>query len=221
VKGGRCETCQGDGLIKVEMHFLPDVFVKCDACNGQRYNRETLDIRYKGKNIFEVLDMTVEDALNFFSAIPSIHKKLKTLLEVGLGYINLGQQATTLSGGEAQRVKLAKELSKSTTGHALYILDEPTTGLHFHDVQLLLRVLKKIRDNGNTVVVIEHNMEVIKCSDWVIDLGPEGGKGGGEIIAEGTPEELSKSKTSYTGLHLKNVLKIKQKKIPKSKKMIS
>ena len=221
VKGGRCETCQGDGLIKVEMHFLPDVYVKCDACNGQRYNRETLDIRYKGKNVFEVLDMTVEDALNFFSAIPSINKKLKTLLEVGLGYINLGQQATTLSGGEAQRVKLAKELSKSTSGHTLYVLDEPTTGLHFHDIQLLLRVLKKIRDNGNTVVVIEHNMEVIKCSDWVIDLGPEGGKGGGKIIAEGTPEELSKSKTSYTGIHLRNVLKLKQKKIPKSKKVIN
>ena len=221
VKGGRCETCQGDGLIKVEMHFLPDVYVKCDACNGQRYNRETLDIRYKGKNVFEVLDMTVEDALNFFSAIPSINKKLKTLLEVGLGYINLGQQATTLSGGEAQRVKLAKELSKSTSGHTLYVLDEPTTGLHFHDIQLLLRVLKKIRDNGNTVVVIEHNMEVIKCSDWVIDLGPEGGKGGGKIIAEGTPEELSKSKTSYTGIHLRNILKLKQKKIPKSKKVIN
>ena len=221
VKGGRCETCQGDGLIKVEMHFLPDVYVKCDACNGQRYNRETLDIRYKGKNVFEVLDMTVEDALNFFSAIPSINKKLKTLLEVGLGYINLGQQATTLSGGEAQRVKLAKELSKSTSGHTLYVLDEPTTGLHFHDIQLLLRVLKKIRDNGNTVVVIEHNMEVIKCSDWVIDLGPEGGKGGGKIIAEGTPEELSKSKKSYTGIHLRNVLKLKQKKIPKSKKVIN
>ncbi len=165
VKGGRCETCQGDGLIKVEMHFLPDVYVRCDACGGQRYNRETLDIRYKGKNIFEVLDMTVEDALDFFSAIPSINNKLKTLMEVGLGYIKLGQQATTLSGGEAQRVKLAKELSKSSSGHTLYILDEPTTGLHFHDVQLLLRVLEKLRNNGNTVVVIEHNMEVIKCSD--------------------------------------------------------
>ena len=182
VKGGRCETCQGDGLIKVEMHFLPDIYVKCDACNGQRYNRETLDIRYKGKNVFEVLDMTVEDALDFFSAIPSINNKLKTLMEVGLGYIKLGQPATTLSGGEAQRVKLAKELSKSTSGHTLYILDEPTTGLHFHDVQLLLRVLEKLRNNGNTVVVIEHNMEVIKCSDWIIDLGPEGGYAGGEIV---------------------------------------
>ena len=210
VKGGRCETCQGDGLIKVEMHFLPDVYVKCDACSGQRYNRETLDIRYKGKNIFEVLDMTVEDALDFFSAIPSINNKLKTLMEVGLGYIKLGQQATTLSGGEAQRVKLAKELSKSSTGHTLYILDEPTTGLHFHDVQLLLRVLEKLRNNDNTVVVIEHNMEVIKCSDWIIDLGPEGGSGGGEIVAEGSPEQVAGSKTSYTGKYLKEILKTKK-----------
>ncbi|HIB74478.1 MAG TPA: excinuclease ABC subunit UvrA [Gammaproteobacteria bacterium] len=210
VKGGRCETCQGDGLIKVEMHFLPDIYVKCDACNGQRYNRETLDIRYKGKNVFEVLDMTVEDALDFFSAIPSINNKLKTLMEVGLGYIKLGQPATTLSGGEAQRVKLAKELSKSTSGHTLYILDEPTTGLHFHDVQLLLRVLEKLRNNGNTVVVIEHNMEVIKCSDWIIDLGPEGGYAGGEIVAQGSPEEVSKSKSSYTGNHLRKVLKTKK-----------
>jgi len=210
VKGGRCETCQGDGLIKVEMHFLPDVYVKCDACSGQRYNRETLDIRYKGKNIFEVLDMTIEDALDFFSAIPSINNKLKTLMEVGLGYIKLGQQATTLSGGEAQRVKLAKELSKSSSGHTLYILDEPTTGLHFHDVQLLLRVLEKLRNNGNTVVVIEHNMEVIKCSDWIIDLGPEGGSGGGEIVAEGSPEQVARSKTSYTGKYLKKILKTKK-----------
>ena len=210
VKGGRCETCQGDGLIKVEMHFLPDIYVKCDACVGQRYNRETLDIRYKGKNIFEVLDMTVEDALNFFSAIPSINNKLKTLMEVGLGYIKLGQQATTLSGGEAQRVKLAKELSKSSSGQTLYILDEPTTGLHFHDVQLLLRVLEKLRNNGNTVVVIEHNMEVIKCSDWIVDLGPEGGSGGGEIVAEGSPEDVSKSKVSYTGQYLKKILKVKK-----------
>ena len=210
VKGGRCETCQGDGLIKVEMHFLPDIYVKCDACNGQRYNRETLDIRYKGKNVFEVLDMTVEDALDFFSAIPSINNKLKTLMEVGLGYIKLGQPATTLSGGEAQRVMLAKELSKSTSGHTLYILDEPTTGLHFHDVQLLLRVLEKLRNNGNTVVVIEHNMEVIKCSDWIIDLGPEGGYAGGEIVAQGSPEEVSKSKFSYTGNYLRKVLKTKK-----------
>jgi excinuclease ABC subunit A len=192
------------------MHFLPDIYVKCDACNGQRYNRETLDIRYKGKNVFEVLDMTVEDALDFFSAIPSINNKLKTLMEVGLGYIKLGQPATTLSGGEAQRVKLAKELSKSTSGHTLYILDEPTTGLHFHDVQLLLRVLEKLRNNGNTVVVIEHNMEVIKCSDWIIDLGPEGGYAGGEIVAQGSPEEVSKSKFSYTGNYLRKVLKTKK-----------
>ena len=219
VKGGRCETCTGDGLIKVEMHFLPDVYVRCDACNGQRYNRETLDIRYKGKNIFEVLDMTVEDSLNFFSAIPSINKKLKTLMEVGLGYIKLGQQATTLSGGEAQRVKLAKELSKSTLGHTLYILDEPTTGLHFHDVQLLLRVLTKLRNNGNTVVVIEHNMEVIKCSDWIIDLGPEGGSAGGKILIEGSPERVAKSKTSYTGRHLSGVLK--SRKTFKDRKVIN
>jgi excinuclease ABC subunit A len=192
------------------MHFLPDIYVKCDACNGQRYNRETLDIRYKGKNVFEVLDMTVEDALDFFSAIPSINNKLKTLMEVGLGYIKLGQPATTLSGGEAQRVKLAKELSKSTSGHTLYVLDEPTTGLHFHDVQLLLRVLEKLRNNGNTVVVIEHNMEVIKCSDWIVDLGPEGGYAGGEIVAQGSPEEVSKSKSSYTGKHLCKVLKTKK-----------
>ena len=210
VKGGRCETCQGDGLIKVEMHFLPDVYVKCDVCGGQRYNRETLDIRYKGKNIFEVLDMTIEDALDFFSAIPSINNKLKTLMEVGLGYIKLGQQATTLSGGEAQRVKLAKELSKSSSGHTLYILDEPTTGLHFHDVQLLLRVLEKLRNNGNTVVVIEHNMEVIKCSDWIIDLGPEGGSGGGEIVAEGSPEQVARSKASHTGKYLKKILKTRK-----------
>ena len=197
------------------MHFLPDVYVKCDACGGQRYNRETLDIRYKGKNIFEVLDMTVEDALDFFSAIPSINNKLKTLMEVGLGYIKLGQQATTLSGGEAQRVKLAKELSKSSSGHTLYILDEPTTGLHFHDVQLLLRVLEKLRNNGNTVVVIEHNMEVIKCSDWIIDLGPEGGSGGGEIVAEGAPEQVSRSKASYTGKYLKKILKTKKSQVIK------
>ncbi len=211
VKGGRCESCQGDGVIKVEMHFLPDIYVKCDACDGKRYNRETLDIRYKGKNIFEVLEMTVEDALDFFSAIPNIKRKLITLQEVGLGYIKLGQQATTLSGGEAQRVKLAKELSKVSTGHTLYILDEPTTGLHFHDVQLLLRVLFKLRDNNNSIVVIEHNMEVIKCSDWIIDLGPEGGSGGGEIIAEGTPEDLTKNKISFTGHHLSEVLNFKNK----------
>ena len=208
VKGGRCEACQGDGVIKVEMHFLPDVYVKCDVCDGHRYNRETLDIKYKGKNIYEVLDMTVEDSLEFFDAIPSINKKLKTLMEVGLGYVKLGQQATTLSGGEAQRVKLAKELSKSAFNHTLYILDEPTTGLHMHDVQLLLKVLKRLRDNGNTVVVIEHNMDVIKTSDWIIDLGPEGGSNGGEIIGKGTPEILSKNKKSHTGKHLKKELKL-------------
>ena len=206
VKGGRCEACQGDGVIKVEMHFLPDVYVKCDVCDGHRYNRETLDIKYKGKNIYEVLDMTVEDSLEFFDSIPSIRKKLETLMDVGLGYVKLGQQATTLSGGEAQRVKLAKELSKSALNHTLYILDEPTTGLHMHDVQLLLKVLKRLRDNGNTVVVIEHNMDVIKTSDWIIDLGPEGGSNGGEIIATGSPEELSKIKVSHTGKHLKKEL---------------
>ena len=206
VKGGRCEACQGDGVIKVEMHFLPDVYVKCDVCDGHRYNRETLDIKYKGKNIYEVLDMTVEDSLKFFDSIPSIRKKLETLMDVGLGYVKLGQQATTLSGGEAQRVKLAKELSKSALNHTLYILDEPTTGLHMHDVQLLLKVLKRLRDNGNTVVVIEHNMDVIKTSDWIIDLGPEGGSNGGEIIATGSPEELSKIKVSHTGKHLKKEL---------------
>ena len=207
VKGGRCEACQGDGVIKVEMHFLPDVYVKCDVCEGHRYNRETLDIKYKGKNIYEVLDMTVEDSLKFFDSIPSIKKKLETLMDVGLGYVKLGQQATTLSGGEAQRVKLAKELSKSAYNHTLYILDEPTTGLHMYDVQLLLKVLKRLRDNGNTVVVIEQNMDVIKSSDWIIDLGPEGGFNGGEIIATGTPEDLSKSKVSHTGKHLKKELK--------------
>ena len=207
VKGGRCEACQGDGVIKVEMHFLPDIYVKCDVCDGHRYNRETLDIKYKGKNIYEVLNMTVEDSLMFFDSIPSIKRKLETLMDVGLGYVKLGQQATTLSGGEAQRVKLAKELSKSASNHTLYILDEPTTGLHMYDVELLLRVLKRLRDNGNTVVVIEHNMDVIKTSDWVIDLGPEGGSDGGEIIAVGTPEELTKIKKSHTGIHLKKELR--------------
>ena len=206
VKGGRCESCQGDGVIKVEMHFLPDIYVKCDVCNGKRYNRETLDIKYKGKNIFEVLSMTVEDSLEFFNAIPSIKKKLSTLQDVGLGYVSLGQQATTLSGGEAQRVKLAKELSKSSLSHTLYILDEPTTGLHIYDVELLLGVLNRLRDNGNTVIVIEHNMEVIKSADWIIDLGPEGGSGGGQIIASGTPEAILSSKASHTGKHLKKLL---------------
>jgi excinuclease ABC subunit A len=203
VKGGRCEACQGDGVIKVEMHFLPDVYVPCDVCRGKRYNRETLEIRYKGKNICEVLDMTVEDALEFFKNVPVVAKKLQTLMDVGLSYIHLGQNATTLSGGEAQRVKLAKELSKRDTGNTLYILDEPTTGLHFHDIEQLLVVLHRLRDRGNTVVVIEHNLDVIKTADWIIDLGPEGGDGGGEIIATGTPEDVAANKNSFTGQYLK------------------
>ena len=206
VKGGRCEACQGDGLIKVEMHFLPDVYVSCDVCHGQRYNRETLEIRYKDRNIHEVLAMTVEQAFAFFEPIPAVARKLSTLLDVGLGYITLGQSATTLSGGEAQRVKLALELSKRDTGRTLYILDEPTTGLHFHDIELLLTVLHRLRDHGNTVVVIEHNLDVIKTADWIIDLGPEGGAGGGEIIAAGPPEEIAKAPQSYTGRYLKPVL---------------
>ena len=206
VKGGRCEACQGDGLIKVEMHFLPDIYVTCDVCAGKRYNRETLDIRFKSKNITEVLEMTVEDAKEFFKAIPMLEKKLSTLLDVGLSYIKLGQSATTLSGGEAQRIKLAKELSKRDTGNTLYILDEPTTGLHFHDISQLLKVLHRLRDAGNTIVVIEHNLDVIKTSDWIIDLGPEGGEGGGKIVAEGTPEQIAKHKTSYTGKFLKATL---------------
>jgi len=202
VKGGRCEACQGDGMIKVEMHFLPDIYVACDVCKGQRYNRETLDIRYKGQNIHDVLDMTIEDAVDFFSAVPNIHKKLDTLMSVGLGYIKLGQSAITLSGGEAQRIKLARELSKRDTGKTLYILDEPTTGLHFHDIRQLLEVLHTLRDHGNTVVVIEHNLDVIKTADWIIDLGPEGGNGGGMIVAEGTPEDVAAQKGSYTGHYL-------------------
>ncbi|MEY4597830.1 MAG: UvrA, partial [Pseudomonadota bacterium] len=206
VKGGRCEACQGDGVLKVEMHFLPDIYVPCDTCHGKRYNRETLDIRYKGKTIHEVLEMTVEHALEFFSAVPTLARKLQTLMDVGLGYITLGQSATTLSGGEAQRVKLALELSKRDTGRTLYILDEPTTGLHFHDTDLLLRVLHRLRDHGNTIVVIEHNLDVIKTADWVIDLGPEGGGGGGRIIAEGPPETIAANSGSHTGVHLKTVL---------------
>ena len=203
VKGGRCEACQGDGVIKVEMHFLPDVYVPCDLCRGKRYNRESLEIRYKGKNIHEVLDMTVEDAAVFFQNVPVVFKKLQTLMDVGLTYVRLGQNATTLSGGEAQRVKLAKELSKRDTGNTLYILDEPTTGLHFHDIEQLLSVLHRLRDRGNTVVVIEHNLDVIKTADWVIDLGPEGGDGGGQIIAIGTPEDVAANKASFTGEYLK------------------
>ncbi len=206
VKGGRCEACQGDGLVKVEMHFLPDVYVICDICKGKRYNRETLEVKYKGKNINEVLDMTIEDAREFFDPVPQIARKLQTLMEVGLSYIRLGQSATTLSGGEAQRVKLARELSKRDTGKTLYILDEPTTGLHFHDIKQLLSVLHTLRDHGNTIVVIEHNLDVIKTADWIVDLGPEGGDQGGQIIATGTPEEVAKKKGSYTGLFLKKVL---------------
>ena len=206
VKGGRCEACQGDGVIKVEMHFLPDVYVPCEVCRAQRYNRETLEIRYKGKNIHEVLDMTVEDAAGFFKNVPVVARKLQTLTDVGLTYIRLGQNATTLSGGEAQRVKLAKELSKRDTGNTLYILDEPTTGLHFHDIEQLLGVLHRLRDHGNTVVVIEHNLDVIKTADWVIDLGPEGGDGGGQIIATGTPEDVSQTRGSFTGEYLKPLL---------------
>ena len=202
VKGGRCEACQGDGVIKVEMHFLPDVYVPCDVCKGKRYNRETLEIQYKGKNVTEVLGMTVETAVDFFAAIPMIHRRLKTLMDVGLSYISLGQNATTLSGGEAQRVKLSRELSKRDTGQTLYILDEPTTGLHFADIQQLLVVLHRLRDHGNTVVVIEHNLDVIKTADWVVDLGPEGGNKGGQIIATGTPEEVAANPVSHTGRFL-------------------
>ncbi len=206
VKGGRCEACQGDGVIRVEMHFLPDIYVPCDVCKGQRYNRETLDIRYKGRNIHEVLQMTVEEAVEFFHAVPAIHRKLETLMDVGLSYIQLGQNATTLSGGEAQRVKLAKELSKRDTGSTLYILDEPTTGLHFHDIEQLLAVLHRLRDHGNTVVVIEHNLDVIKTADWIVDLGPEGGAKGGEILIAGTPEEVAACPRSHTGRFLRRML---------------
>ncbi|MDA1103082.1 MAG: excinuclease ABC subunit UvrA [Gemmatimonadetes bacterium] len=206
VKGGRCESCQGDGLVKIEMHFLPDVYVPCDVCRGRRYNRETLDVYYKGKNIADVLDMTVEDALDFFDAVPRLKQKLETLHDVGLGYVHLGQSATTLSGGEAQRVKLASELSKRATGNTMYILDEPTTGLHFEDVRVLLNVLHQLVDRGNTVVVIEHNLHVVKTADWVIDLGPEGGAGGGRIIVQGTPETVAANEASYTGQHLAALL---------------
>jgi excinuclease ABC subunit A len=215
VKGGRCEACQGDGLIKVEMHFLPDIYVPCEVCKSKRYNRETLDVRYKGKNIHEVLDMTIEDAHAFFKAVPMLARKLQTLMDVGLSYVRLGQSATTLSGGEAQRVKLSRELSKRDTGKTLYILDEPTTGLHFHDIAQLLDVLHRLRDDGNTVVVIEHNLDVIKTADWVIDLGPEGGSGGGRVVATGTPEAITKVKKSHTGRFLKRVLGQRQ---PRTKK---
>jgi excinuclease ABC subunit A len=206
VRGGRCEACQGDGVTKVEMHFLPDIYVPCDVCKGKRYNRETLEIRFKGLNIYEVLELTVEDALAFFDAVPGIHRKLQTLMDVGLSYIRLGQAATTLSGGEAQRVKLSRELSKRDTGKTLYILDEPTTGLHFEDIRQLLEVLHRLRDGGNTVVIIEHNLDVIKTADWLIDLGPEGGSGGGQIIATGTPEDVASTPSSHTGRFLAPLL---------------
>ena len=206
VKGGRCEACKGDGVIKVEMHFLADVYVNCDSCKGQRYSRETLEIRYKGKTVHEVLSMTVEDACPFFEAIPVLYRKLQTLIDVGLGYITLGQNAVTLSGGEAQRVKLSRELSKRDTGKTLYILDEPTTGLHFADIKQLLTVLHTLRDHGNTLVVIEHNLDVIKTADWIIDIGPEGGDGGGLVIAEGTPESVAKVDGSHTGHYLSSFL---------------
>jgi excinuclease ABC subunit A len=206
VKGGRCEACQGDGIIKIEMHFLPDVFVTCDMCKGKRYNRETLEIKFKGMNIAQVLDLTVDQAADFFANVPMIMAKLKTLQNVGMGYVKLGQPATTLSGGEAQRVKLSRELSKKSTGRTLYILDEPTTGLHFDDIKKLLQVLNQLVDRGNTVLVIEHNLDVIKTADCIIDLGPEGGDNGGRIVAQGTPEEVARSENSYTGAYLKGIL---------------
>ncbi|MDZ4176645.1 MAG: excinuclease ABC subunit UvrA, partial [Hydrogenophaga sp.] len=207
VAGGRCEACQGDGVVKVEMHFLPDVYVPCEVCHGQRYNRETLDVQYKGRNIAQILDMTVEQAHAFFAAVPTLHRKLQTLMDVGLTYIQLGQSATTLSGGEAQRVKLALELSKRDTGRTLYILDEPTTGLHFADIELLLKVLHQLRDAGNTIVVIEHNLDVIKTADWLIDMGPEGGSGGGTVVGVGTPEAIAANGESHTGRYLARLLK--------------
>ncbi|HKK07824.1 MAG TPA: ATP-binding cassette domain-containing protein, partial [Gemmatimonadota bacterium] len=206
VKGGRCEACKGDGLVKIEMHFLPDVYVPCDVCRGKRYNRETLEVLYKGKSISDVLDMTVEEALEFFEAVPRVKRKLQTLSDVGLGYITLGQSATTLSGGEAQRVKLASELAKVATGDTLYILDEPTTGLHFEDIRILLDVLHELVERGNTVVVIEHQLDVIKTADWIVDLGPEGGANGGRVVAAGTPEDVAGVGTSYTGRYLRDLL---------------
>jgi excinuclease ABC subunit A len=217
VKGGRCEVCRGDGIIKIEMQFLPDVYVTCEECKGRRYNREALEIHYKGKNISEVLDMTVEEAVGFFENIPSVRRKFETLNGVGLGYIHLGQSATTFSGGEAQRIKLASELSRRSTGKTLYILDEPTTGLHFDDVKRLLYVLNALVETGNTVLVIEHNLDVVKSSDWVIDLGPEGGDGGGKIIGEGTPEDVAKVTNSHTGRYLKRMLAVKKPASAKAK----
>ena len=209
VKGGRCEACTGDGIIKIEMHFLPDIYVPCEVCKGKRYNRETLEVKYKGKNIHEVLDMTVEEGVSFFENHPKIHRKLQTLFDVGLGYVKIGQPSTTLSGGEAQRVKLATELCRRSTGKTIYILDEPTTGLHTADVHRLIEVLEKLVDAGNTVVVIEHNLDVIKVADHIVDIGPEGGNKGGQIVACGTPEEVAKNKKSYTGIYLKKYLERK------------
>ena len=206
VKGGRCEACSGDGIIKIEMHFLPDVYVPCEVCGGKRYNRETLDVKYKGKSIADVLDMTVEEALAFFENVPQIKRKVETLYNVGLSYIKLGQPSTTLSGGEAQRIKLATELSKRSTGRTIYILDEPTTGLHFADVHKLVEILQKLTDGGNTVLVIEHNLDVIKTADHIIDIGPEGGEKGGTVIAQGTPEEIAENPVSYTGIYVKKML---------------
>ena len=206
MKGGRCETCEGDGVLTYEMHFLPDVFIPCDTCKGARYNRETFEIRFKNKNIADVLDMTVDEGCEFFENIQNIKSKLITLKHVGLGYMKIGQQATTLSGGEAQRIKLAKELSKRSTGKTLFILDEPTTGLHFHDIELLLKVLHRLKEQGNTIIVIEHNLDVIKTADWIIDLGPEGGSQGGQLIANGSPEKVAKDKKSFTGKYLKEMI---------------
>ena len=207
MKGGRCEACAGDGILKIEMHFLPDVYVPCEVCHGKRYNRETLEVKYKGKSIYDVLNMTVEEALHFFENVPSIRRKMETLYDVGLSYIRLGQPSTQLSGGEAQRIKLATELSRRGTGKTIYILDEPTTGLHFADVHKLIEILRRLSDGGNTVVVIEHNLDVIKTADYIIDMGPEGGDGGGTVIAKGTPEEVAKVKGSYTGQYVKKYLK--------------
>ena len=206
VKGGRCEACSGDGIVKIEMHFLPDVYVPCEVCKGKRYNRETLEVKYKGKSIYDVLNMTVEEALTFFENVPSIYRKIQTLYQVGLSYIRLGQPSTTLSGGEAQRIKLATELSRKSTGKTIYILDEPTTGLHFADVHKLTEMLQKLVENGNTVIVIEHNLDVIKTADYIIDMGPEGGDGGGTVVAQGTPEEVAECPQSYTGYYVKRVI---------------
>lgn len=212
VKGGRCEACQGDGIIKIEMNFLPDIYVPCEVCDGKRYNRETLDIKYKGKSIFEVLDMTVEEAMGFFEPIPSIYRKIKTLYDVGLSYVKLGQPSTTLSGGEAQRIKLATELSRRSTGKTVYVLDEPTTGLHFADVHKLIDILHRLAEGGNTVIVIEHNLDVIKTADYIIDIGPEGGDRGGTVIAQGTPEEVAEMPQSYTGYYIQKMIDKDRKK---------